>query len=84
MREPWKHVKTNKESGGRAATCLYVALNVLYKNAVLLYPVMPEKVGQILEMLGQKCPKNIFNADLIHSGTTLGTGKSPFPRIDVN
>ena len=83
LREPWKKVKTNKEPGGSAATCLYVALNILYKNAILLHPVMPEKVGQILEMIGQECPKNIFKVELIPSGTTLGAGKSPFPRIDV-
>ena len=44
---------------------------------------MPEKVGQILEMIGKECPKNIFKVELIPSGTTLGAGKSPFPRIDV-
>ena len=82
LRAPWKLVKENKEQQSPSATCLYVAINVLYKNALLLHPIMPEKVDLILEMLGQKCPNQIFNVDLIQAGTKLGEGKSPFPRID--
>jgi methionyl-tRNA synthetase len=82
LRAPWKQIKESKEPHSPAATCLYVALNVLYKNALLLHPVMPEKVDLILEMLGQKCPQNIFKVELISSGIQLGEGKSPFPRID--
>ena len=37
LKEPWKLVKKNKESKSLAATCLFVALNVFYKNSLLLY-----------------------------------------------
>ena len=82
LRAPWKQVKISKEQESSSATCLYVAINVLYKNALLLHPVMPTKVDLILEMLGQNCPTNIFDVELIAAGTKLGDGKSPFPRID--
>lgn len=82
LKAPWKLVKESKEAKSPAATCLYVAINVLYKNAILLHPVMPNKVDTILEMLGQIFPDDIFNVDLISVGTKLGEGKSPFPRID--
>jgi len=82
LKAPWKLVKESKEAKSPASTCLYVAINVLYKNAILLHPIMPNKVDTILDMLGQKFPEDIFNVDLIRVGTKLGEGKSPFPRID--
>ena len=82
LKAPWKLVKESKEPKSPASTCLYVAINVLYKNAILLHPIMPNKVDTILDMLGQKFPEDIFNVDLISVGTKLGEGKSPFPRIN--
>tara|TARA_B100001029_G_C15050695_1_gene450512 strand:- start:137 stop:1648 length:1512 start_codon:yes stop_codon:yes gene_type:complete len=82
LRAPWKQIKDSKSPKSPAATCLYVALNVLYKNALLLYPIMPEKVEKIIEMLGQKCPKIISEVESISPGVSLGKGKSPFPRIE--
>ena len=82
LREPWKQVKESKVPKSPSATCLYVAINVLYKNALLLHPVMPTKVNLILEMLGQEYPENIFDVGLISENTKLGVGKSPYPRID--
>ena len=83
LKEPWKLVKKNKESKSSAATCLYVALNVFYKNSLLLYPIMPDKINKITEVLGQNLPVDIFNVNFIKPGTKIGIGNSLFPRIDT-
>ena len=83
LKEPWKLVKKNKESKSSAATCLFVALNVFYKNSLLLYPIMPDKINKITEVLGQNLPVDIFNVNFIKPGTKIGIGNSLFPRIDT-
>ena len=84
LRAPWKQVKESNSAGSPAATCLYTSINVLYKNALLLHPIMPTKIDSILEMLGQKCPDNIFDVQLLKENIKLGKDKSPFPRIEKN
>ena len=81
INKPWKLLKQDSDSL-IAATTLYISINALYIGTQLLHPVMPTKVDLILEMLGQNCPTNIFDVELIAAGTKLGNGKSPFPRID--
>lgn len=83
LRAPWKQIKESNEDGSPSATCLFTSVNVLFKTALLLHPIMPSKIDSVLSMLGQKCPKNIFDVDLIKENTPLGDGKSPFPRIEV-
>ena len=48
---PWKLIKTDKK---QCALVLRTSLEVLYLSAVLLKPVMPEKMNQLLESLS--CP----------------------------
>ncbi len=48
---PWTAVKTDKEKAGRA---LYHALEVLRICAILLSPVLPEKMSRLLSDLGEK------------------------------
>ena len=84
IREPWKAVKTDKSQGSLAATTLYLAADVLRLGAQLLYPVMPNRVAEILSILGATdIPRNDFTQGRLQSGTELGEGKSPFPRIEV-
>ena len=47
---PWKLVKTDKEKAGHV---LYNSLEVLRICAILLSPVMPEKMEQLLSELGE-------------------------------
>jgi methionyl-tRNA synthetase len=47
--EPWKVVKTDKE---RFATILSATCHSLYAVAVLAWPVMPEKMEELLRRLG--------------------------------
>ena len=47
---PWKMVKTDKEKAG---VSLYNSLEVLRICAILLFPVMPQKMEQLLSELGE-------------------------------
>ncbi len=49
---PWKTVKSNKED---TAKVLRAALEIIYLSSVLLKPVMPKKMKQLLESLS--CPE---------------------------
>ncbi len=49
--EPWKLVKTDKE---RFATVISATCHSLYAIALLLWPVMPHKMEELLERLGIK------------------------------
>jgi methionyl-tRNA synthetase len=82
LRAPWKQIKESIDDGSPSATCLYTSVNVLFKTALLLHPIMPSKIDSVLSMLGQKCPENIFAVELLEANTPLGDGKSPFPRIE--
>ena len=52
LRAPWKQVKEDASQCSPAATTLNTAATVLLNAAILLYPVMPGKVLDVLEMLG--------------------------------
>ncbi len=52
---PWKLIKTDKEAAGRV---LAVSLEALRISGALLFPVMPEKMGEMLKILGGPLPKD--------------------------
>lgn len=83
LRAPWKQVKENSSQKSPAATTLYTSVNVLLNAAVLLYPVMPEKTRDVLNILGKNDDDFSFKKIILAAGTPLGEGISPFPRIQI-
>ncbi len=84
QREPWKQVKIDKSPGCSAGTTLALAADVLRIGGQLLFPVMPNRVGEILKILGaDRIPVTDFEIGRLQAGLRLGEGKSPFPRIDA-
>ena len=82
VKAPWKTIKEDSSQGGLAATTLASAADILRIGSQLLNPVMPEKTRLILRILGAKdIPMSDTGVGLLKAGTTLGEGKSPFPRI---
>lgn len=82
---PWKLMKTDLE---RAGTVLYHAAEALRLSTAHLYPVMPDKIRQLLEILGTTPEARYDEADWfdwghIKPGTKLGKTDGLFPRIDV-
>ncbi len=82
---PWKLMKTDKE---RAGAVLYNAAEALRLSAVHLYPVMPEKITQLLEVMGTSAQARLSEEDWFEwghnaPGTTLGKTDGLFPRIEV-
>lgn len=82
---PWKLMKTDKP---RAGAVLYNAAEALRLSAVHLYPVMPDKIAQLLEVMGTSAQARLnedgwFNWGHNKPGTTLGKTDGLFPRIEV-
>jgi len=82
---PWKLLKTDKE---RAGAVLYNAAEALRLSAVHLYPVMPAKISQLLEVMGTSAKSRFSEAGWFkwgHNkpGTKLGKTDGLFPRIEV-
>jgi methionyl-tRNA synthetase len=82
---PWKLMKTDKD---RAGAVLYNAAEALRLSAVHLYPVMPEKISQLLEVMGTSAQARLSEQgwfDWGHNkpGTKLGKTDGLFPRIEV-
>ena len=83
-RAPWKLVKEDKSAWSVSATTLFLSADILRIGAQLLHPVMPSRIETILSILGaSKIPINDVSLGLLKAGSSLGEGKSPFPRIDV-
>jgi methionyl-tRNA synthetase len=81
---PWKLMKTEKE---RAGAVLYNAAEALRLSAVHLYPVMPAKISQLLEVMGTTAKARLsetgwFDWGHIKPGTRLGETDGLFPRIE--
>ncbi|MCB0344061.1 MAG: methionine--tRNA ligase, partial [Bdellovibrionales bacterium] len=79
---PWKAVKEDKDS---AAESLYAALEVLRISAILLSPVMPLKMAELLERLGAS-DTNISAAEtwgVLEAGSALTAGDPLFPRAEL-
>jgi methionyl-tRNA synthetase len=82
---PWALVKTDLSKAG---VVLYNCAESLRIAAVLLYPVMPERMAKLLARLGEP----VENFDLkdttkwgrLRSGAALASGEPLFPRIDEN
>jgi len=80
---PWKAVKEKPEE---AQESIYTALEVLRISAILLYPVMPAKMKQLLSQLGWEKEPGFADAiswGLLESGTTIIKGEPLFPRLDT-
>ena len=82
---PWKLMKTEKE---RAGAVLYNAAEALRLSAVHLYPVMPEKISRLLEVMGTSAQARLseagwFDWGHIKPGVKLGKTDGLFPRIEV-
>lgn len=75
---PWKTVKTDLE---QAAVVLYNALEVLRICSILLYPVMPKKIEQILDLLGEKPTWENLQWGRLPLGKNLSHPAAIFPRI---
>ena len=82
---PWKLMKTDKE---RAGAVLYNAAEALRLSAVHLYPVIPDKISQLLEVMGTSAQARLsedgwFEWGHNKPGTKLGKTDGLFPRIEV-
>ena len=73
---PWKMVKEDKINAGRV---LYTASEALRIGAVLLSPVMPNRISILLDALNSK--KLNYNWGGLRAGQTLKDHKPLFPRI---
>jgi methionyl-tRNA synthetase len=82
---PWKLMKTDLE---RAGTVLYNAAEALRLSAAHLYPVMPDKIRQLLAILGTSPEARYAETEWFEwghnkPGTKLGRTDGLFPRIEV-
>ena len=81
QKAPWKSIKTNKET---AKETLRSALEIIYLSAVLLQPVMPQKMALLLKSLN--CPnewpeKHFVTGHYPKEGTKIQELCSLFPRL---
>ena len=76
---PWKLVKTDKESAQRI---LYTSLEALRFSAVLLTPVMPEKMKKLLKILSSDSSYLALKWGALSSGASLSVSEPLFPRRD--
>ena len=82
VKAPWQSIKEDDSHGGSAATTLALSADVLRIGSQLLNPVMPEKTSAILNILGASAiPLSDTTLGLLEVGSSIGEGKSPFPRI---
>jgi len=79
IRHPWHLVKQNKQEAG---TVLYTAAEGLRIAALLLQPIMPEKISTLLKTLPTtNSRKKSFGWGALKSGEKLGELSILFPRI---
>ncbi len=79
VQAPWKLAKTDLASAGRV---LYVATEALRLAAVLLGAVIPEKSGQVLDVLGARGAGLAWGG--LKPGTKLALHPPLFPRIETD
>jgi len=82
---PWKLMKTDRE---RAGTVLYNAAEALRLSAVHLYPVMPDKISELLTVLGTSAAARYQETGWFEwghqpAGVKLGRTDGLFPRIEL-
>lgn len=78
---PWKLAKENLPLAGEV---LYCALEVLRVSAILLSPVMPHKMSELLENIGAGEVASFAAAEVrmgLPSGAAIKKGEPLFPRI---
>lgn len=82
---PWKLLKDGDTAG--AGRVCYVGLEVLRWAAVLLAPVMPERMAELRRQLGAAPEPRAYDEELQWGGLAPGTpvpgGDPLFPRIDM-
>ncbi len=76
---PWKLVKEDLKSAG---TVLYTGAEALRICAVLLSPIMPQRIQILLSALNTESVDRNWGG--LKSGTRLGEHKPLFPRINSN
>ncbi len=83
QRAPWKVAKTDLNA---AAEPLYASLECLRIAAILLHPVMPQKMGELLNRLGwNKAPEfeDALHWGLLDAGAKVVKGDPLFPRYEA-
>ena len=81
IKQPWKLVKENKNQKSEAATCLYVAAELLRICSELLVPFIPNKAQITLEHLSQKVSNNL-DFGMIKPNDEIKSPGVLFPRIE--
>ena len=81
VRQPWHLIKSDKIAAG---TVLYTALEGLRLAAMLLEPIMPQKMAELLNALPVDENQSPYEWGRIKIGATLGEIPILFPRIDKN
>ena len=82
--QPWKALKEGDRES--AAESLYSALEVLRITGILLLPVMPDKMSDLLKRLGWSKEPSFADAaawGLLEAGTAIERGEPLFPRIEA-
>jgi len=77
--EPWALAKAGKTE--RVGTVLAVAARMLAGAGQILYPVMPEKMTDLLASLGLSKPA-VYQRDPIRAGVAIAPTQSLFPRLE--
>ncbi|MDA1138469.1 MAG: methionine--tRNA ligase [Planctomycetota bacterium] len=83
--KPWMLLKTEEGPGkARAGTVLFYAAEAVRLALQLLHPIMPDKVRELLGMVGDHNPDFTTAAwGRLKSGVGLNEFTAPFPRIEV-
>ncbi len=82
QRSPWKSAKTDVNS---AAEPLYASLECLRIAAILLHPVMPVKMSELLARIGWNMTPKFEDAlhwGLLTAGISVTKGDPLFPRVE--
>ncbi|MBN1755984.1 methionine--tRNA ligase [bacterium] len=80
---PWELARTKQDK--KLDTVLYTATEVLRKIALLLYPVMPEKIERLREFLNSREEITLTSArkwGILQPGTAVDHKEILFPRIE--
>lgn len=79
VQAPWKVAKTDLT---RAGTILYTATEALRVSAFHLLPVMPDRAGTVLDILGAR--EASFEWGGLTAGVVLQSHEALFPRLEVD
>ncbi len=81
--EPWKLKKSNL---GRMNTVLYCILNQIKSISILLYPIMPNSIERIFQLMGLKkediALAEVENLKLLKPGNSIKKGDILFKKIE--